>query len=178
MNPEKSLHRISNLISQVSPKHEDRPVLALRAFRTIHTGNEIDPDSSKFEYKSPIILDIRKDHQNKDKAYPYTTHLIIEHIFHVSRLLESRNIHLKYVENGDTFIMFRTKSGLVQYSTINNKHWIKYLLVHATGTEDPEKIGEGEFRLEMITDKDGRLEYSVNIVYIAGGIKLTLAPVS
>ena len=173
-------NRLENLLSQIAPPiHDSRSVRALKAFETIHTGIEVDPDAAKFEFRNPIILDLRKNSQTKDKPYPYTSHLIIEHVFHVSRLLESRNIHLKYVEqSGDTYIMFRTNSGLMQYSTINNKHWIKYLMIYATGSEDPEKIGEGEFRLQLMSDKDGRMDYSVNIIYIQGGIKLTLAPVS
>jgi hypothetical protein len=132
-------NRVQNLLSQIAPSHESQPVLSLKAFRTIHTGIEIDPDAAKFEYKNPIVLDLRKEHQNTDKSHPYTSHLIIEHIFHVAQQLEARNIHLKYVEqSGDTYIMYRTSAGLMQYSTINNKHWIKYLMIHATGSEDPE----------------------------------------
>ncbi len=73
--------------------------------------------------------------------------------------------------------MFRTEYGLVTYSTINNKHWIRYMMMHATGLEDPEKAGEGEFRLEVLTDRDGRMEFTVNIVYIQGGVKLTISPI-
>lgn len=50
--------------------------------------------------------------------------------------------------------------------------------MHATGAEDPESVGEGEFRLEIVSDRDGRMEFTVNIVYIQGGVKLTLAPIS
>jgi hypothetical protein len=125
-------------------------------------------------------LSPRKSIYENDKTliYPYTTILILEHIFHLSTQLKCRNIHLKYmIDSGDTYIMLRTQSGLLNYSTINNKHWIKYLLMHATGNEDPEKAGEGEFRLDIISEKDGEQIYSVNIIYIQGGIKLTLAPI-
>lgn len=164
--------RTENLLSKIYPKHNPKPSISLRPFRTIHTGIVVDPDAAKFEFKRPIVMDLRKENF-------YTTHLIINHVLHISKVLEARNIHLKYVElSGDTYVLFRTKAGLIPYSTINNKHWIKYIMMHATGSEDPEKIGEGEFRLEVISLKDGRMEFTVNLIYIQGGIKLTLAPVS
>jgi hypothetical protein len=174
-----------------------------KAFRTIHTGIINDPDAANFERKKPIQLELRKQKleqqqqetsnielkkkkeekkvedivsdNNSTLDYPYTSILILDHIFHYAESLKARTIHLKYVEqSGDTYVMFRTEDGLVPYSTFQNKHWISYLLMHATGTEEYEKAGEGEFRLEVMTDKDGRLEYTVNIIYIQGGIKLTI----
>jgi len=147
-------------------------------FTTIHTGIVNDPDASKFEFKRPIFLDLRKETYAKDQSrtYPYTSIILLEHIFNLSVIFNAMVIHLKYIEDlGDCYVMFRTPQGLVPYSTINNKHWIQYLMVHSTGQEDLEKIAEGEYRLEALTEKNGRLEFTVNILYIQGGVKLTLA---
>ncbi|KAF0984592.1 hypothetical protein FDP41_000491 [Naegleria fowleri] len=166
-----------------------------RPFRTLHTGIINDPDAVHLERKKPLRLELRKSFyenrntfesvtestnsttpQTSTQSYPYTSILILDHVFHIAKLLQARHIHLKYVEqSGDTYIMFRTDQGLVPYSTIQNKHWIKYLLMHATGKEEYEKAGEGEFRLEVMTERDGRLDFTVNIVYIQGGVKLTLS---
>jgi hypothetical protein len=64
-------------------------------------------------------------------------------------------------------------------------------MMHAVGTEDVESAGEGtkglakdhqhrpivylylgEFRLEVVSDEDGRMEYTCNIVYTHDGIKV------
>ena len=103
--------------------------------------------------------------------------------------------------------MYRTKQGLMSGGVIENKHWIKHLLMHAVGTEDYESAGEGEFRLDVLVDNEDdtaaatgtdalqqasaardeqpqpqqrrglRLEYTCNVVYTHDGVKLTLAPV-
>jgi hypothetical protein len=103
---------------------------------------------SSINFFRPILLDIRKKTYENDSSKPITTYLIMEHVFHIANLLKARNIHLKYVEeSGDTYVMIRkiilkfkkflgTQHGLVPYSTINNKHWIKYLLMYATGLLD------------------------------------------
>ncbi|EFC49729.1 predicted protein [Naegleria gruberi] len=174
--------------------------VSMKPFRTLHTGIIHDPDAV-FERKKPLRLELRKSHytttttiqkeenspperentsgsntSSQITSYPYTSILILDHVFHIAKLLNARHVHLKYVEqSGDTYIMFRTDQGLVPYSTIQNKHWIKYLLMHATGKEEYEKAGEGEFRLEVMTERDGRLDFTVNIVYIQGGVKLTLS---
>lgn len=80
---------------------------------------------------------------------------------------------------GDTYIMFRTEHmGLITYSTINNRHWIPYLLVHATGQEDYREAGEGEFRLEVVHERHGRMDFTVNVIYIEGGVKVTMSIIS
>ena len=179
-----SLARVSKIVQHLSPVHNSsarQQTVEARAFRTIHTGVDKDPDTAAvFERKQPIRLDLRRARFEADKslAYPYTSLLLLEHIFHKAKLLRARHIHLKYVEaSGDCYIMFRTPHGLVPYSTVNNRHWIGYLMIHATGKEDPKQAGEGEFRLQAVSDKDGRMEYTVNIVYIHQGVKLTLSPV-
>ena len=151
-----------------------------KPYRTLHTGIINDPDSANFERKSPLRLDLRNYRQNENNENsPYTSLLLLDHLFHTSKLLHSRHIHMKYVEaSGDCYIMFRTEYGLVTYSTIHNKHWIKYLMMHATGQEDPERAGEGEFRLEVLSDRDGAMGFTVNIVYIQGGVKLTISPIN
>ncbi|KAG2386918.1 hypothetical protein C9374_001953 [Naegleria lovaniensis] len=183
--------------------HSSTNITLSRPFRTLHTGIINDPDAVHLERKKPLRLELRKSfYENRNtfesiteassnnlekstnsttpqastQSYPYTSILILDHVFHIAKLLQARHIHLKYVEqSGDTYIMFRTDQGLVPYSTIQNKHWIKYLLMHATGKEEYEKAGEGEFRLEVMTERDGRLDFTVNVVYIQGGVKLTLS---
>jgi hypothetical protein len=188
-----TVRRVQTILGHLTP-HEKKSVQA-RAFRTLHTGIIHDPDASSFEIRKPLRLELRRSHWNPTElptgdekseeaqitpsSYPHTTILLLDHIFHISKLLNARHIHLKYVEeSNDTYIMFRTQHGLITYSTINNGHWIRYLMMHATGQEEPEKAGEGEFRLEVINERDGRMEFTVNIVYIQGGIKLTLAPLA
>lgn len=108
--PSSSLRRIKHLLHQLNP-HESKPTIQ-RAFRTLHTGIERDPDAATFERRRPLKLDLRKKsfEQDKSRVYPHTTILLIDHVFHVAKLLEAKNIHLKYVEDsGDTYIMFRTK---------------------------------------------------------------------
>jgi hypothetical protein len=178
------VQRIQTIYQHLYPtKHSSQQAFSggySKPFRTIHTGIVNDPDAATFEKKRQLRLDLRindlSDQQREN--VPYTSLVLLDHIFHISKLLRARHIHLKYIEaSGDCYIMFRTEHGLVTYSTVNNRHWIKYMLMHATGQEDPEKAGEGEFRLEALSDRDGRMEYTVNIVYIQGGIKMTLAPV-
>jgi hypothetical protein len=188
------LRRVQTLVQQLYP-HEKMSSHASTVFRTLHTGIVHDPDAASFERRKPLRLELRRSHWNPEQlptetdktsqvqktqtSFPHTTILLLDHIFHVSRLLNARHIHLKYVEaSHDTYIMFRTPQGLITYSTINNGHWIHYLLMHATGQEEPEKAGEGEFRLEVINEKDGRMEFTVNVVYIQGGVKLTLSPLT
>jgi hypothetical protein len=191
----KSIQRIQQLYNHLYPpstskttitsggryKRNHEPLISnsySKPFRTIHTGIVNDPDSATFERKAPLRLDLRNFKEKRDETSPYTSLLLLDHIFHTAKLLHSRHIHLKYIEaSGDCYIMFRTEYGLVTYSTINNKHWIRYMMMHATGLEDPEKAGEGEFRLEVLTDRDGRMEFTVNIVYIQGGVKLTISPI-
>lgn len=174
--------RLHHILQHLLPHQNGKQVAQARAFRTIHTGIEKDPDTaSTFERKRPIRLELRKSYYEQDKsiAYPFTSILLLDHIFHTAKLLDAQHIHLKYVDtSGDCYIMFRTIHGLVPYSTINNKHWIPYLMVHATGQEDPKNAGEGEFRLEVLSDRDGRMEFTVNIVYLHVGVKLTLSPLS
>jgi len=190
----KKLSRIQTIVNHLySPENSTSHFstsVSMKPFRTLHTGIINDPDASVFERKRPLRLELRKSHyENRNtedektsenaasrQSYPYTSILILDHVFHIAKILQSRHIHLKYVEqSGDTYIMFRTDQGLVPYSTIQNKHWIRYLLMHATGREEYEKAGEGEFRLEVMTERDGRLDFTVNIVYIQGGVKLTLS---
>ncbi|KAL0484788.1 hypothetical protein AKO1_003705 [Acrasis kona] len=187
------LRRLQTVIRHVNPNHDER-VATAAAFRTIHTGIEYDPDAASFDRRKPLSLELRRSQWNSTdvptdgdseqskgapSSYPHTTILLLDHIFHVSRLLNARHIHLKYVEaSTDTYVMFRTQYGLITYSTINNGHWIHYLMMHATGQEEPEKAGEGEFRLEVINERDGRMEFTVNIVYIQGGVKLTISPLN
>lgn len=194
-----ALRRVQVLLQHVK-SHDRKPSNASTVFRTLHTGIVHDPDASSFERRKPLRLELRKSHwraselptEGKEKSeieeeakrdtpssYPHTTILLLDHIFHVCRLLNARHIHLKYVEaSNDTYIMYRTQYGLITYSTINNGHWIQYLMMHATGQEEPEKAGEGEFRLEVMSERDGRMEFTVNIVYIQGGVKLTVSPLA
>ncbi|KAL9645149.1 hypothetical protein ABK040_002352 [Willaertia magna] len=195
-----SSNNVNNNLNNINNQHFPKSV-NMGVFRTIHTGIVNDPDASTFERKKPLRLELRKSYyeqggtitsiesssQNKSETtttsttsgnvnYPYTSILILDHVFHVAKLLLARHIHLKYVEqSGDTYIMFRTDQGLVPYSTIQNKHWIKFLLMHSTGKEEYEKAGEGEFRLEVMTERDGRLDFTVNLIYIQGGVKVTLS---
>eukprot|EP00697_Spironema_sp_BW2_P003631 gnl/Spiro4/14831_TR7996_c0_g1_i1.p1 gnl/Spiro4/14831_TR7996_c0_g1~~gnl/Spiro4/14831_TR7996_c0_g1_i1.p1 ORF type:complete len:211 (+),score=28.91 gnl/Spiro4/14831_TR7996_c0_g1_i1:61-693(+) len=151
----------------------------LAAFRTLHTGTR--PLALGYERKRPIVLDLRQETYESDrsKVYPATTLMIIRHVFHRAHELEALNIHLKYITHlGDCYIMFRLRAGLLPFSTINNTHWIRYLMMHAVGREDVEQAGEGEFRLLIHSDLDGKLEYTCNVLYIHDGIKLTLAPLA
>jgi hypothetical protein len=222
-------------VSAASPR-QPPPLLQqsiTRAFRVLDTGIINDPDALAFERKRPIRLDLRpvsakfreqmrEAAQSSDSGadtaegggaaatgavLPYTSLLLLEHVFRVAKLMRARHIHLKYIESsGDCIVLLRTEAGLVPYSTINNKHWIHYLMVHATGQEEPKEAGEGEFRLEIIlpwrheyssgggvgvggesadavdaaSSQQGgiRAEYSVNIIYIEGGVKLTLSAIN
>eukprot|EP00761_Pharyngomonas_kirbyi_P012587 gb/GECH01012614.1/.p1 GENE.gb/GECH01012614.1/~~gb/GECH01012614.1/.p1 ORF type:complete len:211 (+),score=24.26 gb/GECH01012614.1/:1-633(+) len=166
------------------PSHR-YPAHSESAFRTLHTGIVEEGEGAAIERQRPVRLDLRQAYfdRNPDVMFPYTTVLILRHVLHVGQQLRVLNIHLKYVmESGDTYIMFRTRHGLVSYCTVQNRHWIHYLLVHATANEEPfddtHGAGEGEYRLEVVSDEDGRQEYSCNVVYIQGGVKLTLAPIS
>ena len=148
-------------------------------FRVLDVGDVEDPDATHVEKRRPIVLDVRESRFRADPSLvkPHTTLVLVRHIVHVARLMRALHIHLKYVEDsGDCYIMFRTPRGLVPYTTINNRHWIRYMLMHAVGREDVEKAGEGEFRLEVATELDGNIEFSCNVVYIQGGVKLTLSP--
>eukprot|EP00698_Gefionella_okellyi_P011306 TRINITY_DN2976_c0_g2_i2.p1 TRINITY_DN2976_c0_g2~~TRINITY_DN2976_c0_g2_i2.p1 ORF type:complete len:168 (+),score=28.05 TRINITY_DN2976_c0_g2_i2:29-505(+) len=155
--------------------------MATRSFaRVLDTGNSKQHTALLSDRRKPLRLDTREERFKHDQTLlrPTTTLLIINHVFHEAKQVQALHIHLKYgEESGDTHVMYRTKAGLMRGTTINNSHWIRYVMMHAVGTEDVETAGEGEFRLEVVTDKDGEMHFTCNIVYLHDGVKLTLSPI-
>nr|QRZ58749.1 general secretion pathway protein EL3 [Malawimonas jakobiformis] len=183
------MHRVTRLLRQLvdessslsQQQHTSHSAVGVRPFRTLHTGTETTKLPLPTEQRRQLVLDAReKRDRDRSAPYPYTSLLVIRHVFKTAREMQALHIHLKYIaQSGETRLMFRTKQGLMSGGVIENKHWIKYLLMHAVGTEDYESAGEGEFRLDVLVDDDSavRLEYTCNVVYTHDGVKLTLAPV-
>lgn len=100
------------------------------------------------------------------------------YLFQTATASKCSYIHVKFnTASGESICMLRTPQGLVRLPVVSNRHWIPYLLTHATGSES-WRVAEGQYKTTLLYPDGGKHDFLIALIYVHDGIKLTISNLS